>query len=56
VLASQFDDDQLVIISKENIQLIKKINLLTFSMFVGHFCPSVSGSGLRIRICIQGPH
>jgi len=34
----------------------KKWNLLTFSMFVGHFCPPGSGSGLRIRLRIQGPH
>ncbi len=30
--------------SKENIQHFKKWNLLTFSIFVGHFCPPGSGS------------
>jgi hypothetical protein len=29
--------------SKENIQHYKKLNLLTFSIFVGHFCPPGSG-------------
>ncbi len=40
--------------SKENIQHFKKLNLLTFSGFVDHFCPPGSGSGLRIRK--QGSH
>ncbi len=30
--------------SKENIQHFKKLNLLTFYIFVYHFCPPVSGS------------
>jgi hypothetical protein len=34
--------------SKENIQHFKKLKLLTFSMFVGHFCPPGSGSGSRL--------
>jgi hypothetical protein len=42
--------------SKENIQHGKKWNLFTFSIFVGHFCPPGSGSVLRIRILILGPH
>ncbi len=33
---------------KENIQPFQKLNLLTFSMFVGNFCPRGSGSGLQI--------
>ncbi len=42
-------------LTKENIQHFKKYNFLTFSIFVGHFCPpgSDSGSGstdLWIRI------
>jgi hypothetical protein len=31
--------------SKENIQLVKTCNCLIFSTFVGHFCPTGSGSG-----------
>jgi hypothetical protein len=39
--------------ARQKIKLIK-----FFSMFLGHFCPPGSGSGLRIRIriLIQGPH
>ncbi len=33
---------------KENIQPFQRLNLLTFSLFVGHFSPQGSGSGLRI--------
>ncbi len=40
--------------SKENIQHFKKWNVLTFSIFVGHFSPPGSGSGFAIRI--QGPY
>jgi hypothetical protein len=38
------------------LQKIKFINI--FSIFVGNFCPPVSGSVLRIRIPIRihGPH
>ncbi len=32
-------------LSKENIQHDKKLNLFTFSIFVGHFCPPGSESG-----------
>ncbi len=38
--------------SKEDMQHFKKLNLLTFYIFVGNFCPPGTGSvtGLRIRI------
>jgi hypothetical protein len=39
--------------SKENIQHFKKLNLFTFSMFLGNICPPGSGSGLQILIRIQ---
>jgi hypothetical protein len=39
--------------SKENIPHFKKFNLLTFSIFVDHFCPP--GYRLQIRIRIQAP-
>jgi hypothetical protein len=31
--------------SKDNIEHVKKLNLLTFSIFVGYFCPPGSGYG-----------
>jgi hypothetical protein len=36
--------------SKKNTQQVKKLNLLTFPFFVGHFCPPGSGHGSRDSI------
>ncbi len=42
--------------SKVNIQHYKTMKFTNFFLFVSHFCPPGSGSGLRIRVRIQGPH
>ncbi len=42
--------------SKENIQHFKNMKILNFATFVCLFCPPGSGSGLWIRVRIQGLH
>ncbi len=39
--------------SKENIQHFKTWKFITFSIFMGHFCPPWSGSAFRMRIRSQ---
>jgi hypothetical protein len=41
---------------KRTSQRFKKLNALTFSIFVSHFCPPRSVLRIRIRIRTQGPH